>query len=76
MGTGIFLLKNLPYGKYRYMVSVGDYAGNIRTIGNIFYVDEVEFTINTGSVRIGLISSGNLATSYPNDELILTVKTV
>jgi hypothetical protein len=42
----------LVYGKYRYEYFIEDIAGNISSTGAVFYIDEPEFIIGTGSINI------------------------
>lgn len=64
---------NLPYWRYQLEIKVPDLAWNLSSYKTTFYVDEVEFIINTWSVNIWklLINSKNFS-----PELIITVKTL
>ena len=64
----------LPYGKYRNTFSIDDNNINNTTVSTIFYIDEPELIISTGSIDIGSLSLNTQKIS--TDELMLTVKTV
>lgn len=44
--TGNLQITNLPYGKYRFDLSIADSVGNIATQSYTYYVDAVEWTVN------------------------------
>ncbi len=73
--TGVWIFEGIPYGKYRYTVTVRDLRGNSSVVSNDFYIDEIEWNISQPSVDIGTLPSGITKTSSP-DELILTIQTV
>ncbi|MDA9129340.1 hypothetical protein N9J72_02590, partial [Candidatus Gracilibacteria bacterium] len=65
--------QNLSFGKYQYIFSISDIAGNSISQTVEFYIDEPEFIINDELIDIGDLA--NLAASYSNT-LTLIVKTV
>lgn len=69
-----FPVANLPYGKYKATYGIGDNFGNMASQDIIFYVDQVEFNISTGSIDIGTLPFGSQ--QFSSWELLLTVKTV
>lgn len=69
-----FPVTNLPYGKYKATYSIGDNFGNMASQDIIFYVDQVEFNISTGSIDMGTLPFGS--PQFSTWELLLTVKTV
>lgn len=69
-----FSATDIPYGKYKATMSISDIIGFTSSQEIIFYIDELEFTISTGSVDIGALP---YSTNYfSSDELIVTIKTV
>ena len=72
-GSASYPTLDIPYGKYRADFDVSDLNGNTTSTGVIFYVDEPEFMISTGSIDIGYVDHLNNAFS---DEVMVTVKTV
>lgn len=72
--TGVLQVTGLPYGKYRFDISVADTLGNIQTQTYTYYVDAAEWTLSAPNYDIGnaLLSQD----TFGSGELILTVKTV
>ena len=73
--TGTWIFSAIPYGKYRYTLTVRDYQGNSSIVSNEFYIDEIEWTMSQPIIDIGNLLAWILKTSSPN-ELTITVKTV
>nr|MDD3720335.1 delta-60 repeat domain-containing protein [Candidatus Gracilibacteria bacterium] len=69
----IYPISSLPYGKYQANFTLKDLAGNTTNTGIIFYVDELEMIISTGSIDIGNISYDSKKFS---PEVTVTIKTV
>lgn len=70
----IYPVENLPYGKYKAVVSVADRAGNILNQEIVFYVDKFEVTLNQTSFDIGTLDA--LAPKYGSWEVVVTIKTL
>jgi len=52
-GTGAnYIFNTLPFGKYRSVLQIADTSGNLTTKTIIFFVDQLEFSVSTGSVNI------------------------
>lgn len=64
---------NLSYGKYLYAFQISDNDGNSSSTGAVFYIDEPELIVSTGSIDIGNIN--NLIESF-SDTVTITVRTV
>ena len=69
-----YVVKNLPYGKYRATFSIYDNTGNRTIVERIFYVDALEWSISSPTLDIGEITPGMPQTS--SGELFITIKTV
>jgi hypothetical protein len=67
-------IANLPYGRYRFDLSIADTVGNISTQSFTYFVDAIEWTISADTYNIGDITQ-NIAT-FGTGELIVTVRTV
>ena len=63
----------LNYGKYRYEYFIEDIAGNISSTGSVFYIDEPEFIIGSGSIDMWAVDS---FTQNFSQNVVITVKTV
>ena len=50
--TATYPMNTLSFGKYLYAFEISDNVGNTSIAGNIFYIDEPEFMIGTGSIDI------------------------
>lgn len=72
--TGNLQIANLPFGKYRFDISVADVAGNIQMQSYTYFVDKIEWTVSSPIFNIGDIQSSILG--FGTGELIVTVKTV
>lgn len=52
-GTGAnYAFNALPFGKYQSVLQIADTSGNPTTKTTIFFVDQLEFSVSTGSVNI------------------------
>ena len=66
----------MPYGKYRFRISVADIVGNTSaTTEKIFFIDAIEWSVSQPSVDIGDIMGGIQKNSNP-DEFVITVQTI
>ncbi len=72
--TGFLTITNLPYGKYRFDISVSDNVGNITMQSYTYFVDAIEWTIDSDIYNIGDII--NNVTKFGTGELVITVRTV
>ena len=72
--TGFLAITNLPYGKYRFDISVSDNVGNITMQSYTYFVDAIEWTIDSDIYNIGDII--NNITKFGTGELVITVRTV
>ncbi|MDD3646411.1 MAG: cadherin repeat domain-containing protein [Candidatus Gracilibacteria bacterium] len=72
--SATYTTNNLSFGKYRYNFQISDNEGNFSSTEVIFYIDEPELIINTGSLDIGKLKSGN--DYFTPTEFQITVKTV
>lgn len=66
-------VKNLPYWKYQTSINVPDLSWNTSTYNITFYVDEIEFNINTWHINIWKLMINSKSFS---PELLVTVKTL
>jgi hypothetical protein len=69
-----YVVKNLPYGKYRATFSINDNTGNRTIVERIFYVDALEWNISSSILDIGQITPWIPQTS--SGDLLITIKTV
>lgn len=67
-------ISNLPYGRYRFDLSITDLAGNTATRSFTYFVDAIEWTISADTYNIGNITQ-NIAT-FGTGELTITIRTV
>lgn len=67
-------IANLPFGRYRFDMSISDNTGNSTTRSFTYFVDAIEWTISADTYTIGNIVQ-NVAT-FGSGELLITVKTV
>lgn len=51
-----YMTNTLSYGKYRSIFSISDTTGNTASRASIFYVDQFQMNISTGSIDIGTLS--------------------
>ncbi len=72
--TGNLNVAGLPFGKYRFDVSVADSVGNTVTQSYIYYVDDIEWSISADTYDMGTLLS-NIQT-FGTGEMIVTIKTV
>jgi hypothetical protein len=72
--TGTLQIANLPFGKYRFDVTVADTSGNSTTQSFTYFVDKVEWTISSDVYNIGDIV--NTVQTFGTGELVVTIKTV
>jgi hypothetical protein len=72
--TWVFALSGLPFGKYRFDLSIADSIGNTRTQSYTYYIDAIEWTVSAPTYAIGNAPLGS--STIGTWELILTVKTV
>lgn len=72
--TGYINISGLPFGKYRFDISISDSAENKATKSYTYFVDGVEWTISSDTYNIGNISQN--ITTFGTGELIITIKTV
>lgn len=63
----------LPFWKYRNTFSIDDNDGNTTSVITVFYVDQPEFLLSTGSIDVWTLEDG--ITSF-SDALTVTVRTV
>ncbi|NDK07807.1 hypothetical protein EOM39_01005 [Candidatus Gracilibacteria bacterium] len=66
---------NLSYGKYNFTFQISDNYTNSSSTGTIFYIDEPEIIISTGSFDLGDLSY-NDGLSFSDNEIIATIRTV
>lgn len=71
--TGSFDYSWVPYGKYRLNFEIADNAWNTSSQEIIFYIDEIEMIVSTGSLDLWTL--GEVSNSF-SDELTVTVHTV
>lgn len=64
----------LDFGRYRAQFSMADVAGNIQNEEIIFYIDEIEFIVSTGSLDIGSLETWTA--TFSDEEITITVRTV
>lgn len=72
--TGNLQVNNLPFGKYRFDISVTDIAGNTTAQSFTYFVDQIEWTVSSPIFDIGSVESSILG--WGTGELIVTVKTI
>ncbi|MBP9779159.1 hypothetical protein KBD33_00880 [Candidatus Gracilibacteria bacterium] len=72
--TGLLNISNLPFGKYRFDIVIADNAGNVTTQSYTYFVDRVDWTIDSDVYNIGNIVSNT--TIFGTGELVITVQTV
>nr|MDD3720651.1 hypothetical protein [Candidatus Gracilibacteria bacterium] len=70
----IYPTNNLTYGKYMYNFQISDNSANSSSTGAVFYVDEPEIIISTGTLNMGVLSGTGL--NFSGDEIIITINTV
>ncbi len=72
--TGQLTIAGLPFGKYRFDISVSDNAGNTTLQSIVYYIDDIEWSISADTYDIGTLISNIQA--FGTGEMIVTVKTV
>ena len=72
--TGNININNLPFGKYRFDIIVADTAGNTLTQSYTYFVDALEWTIDTPVYAIWSARYGQ--DTFGTGELIVNIKTV
>lgn len=72
--TGILNITNLPFGKYRFDIVIADNVWNITTQSYTYFVDRVDWTIDSDVYNIWNIASN--ITQFWTWELVITVQTV
>ena len=72
--TGNLTIAGLPFGKYRFDISVADNAGNMTTQSMVYYVDAIDWSISSDTYDIGTLSPGPQI--FGTGEMIVTVRTV
>ena len=65
---------NLSFWKYRYDFSIDDINTNTSSTWAVFYIDEPELIISTGSINLWSLTWETL--DFSNDEITITVKTI
>ncbi len=58
--TGNLQITNLPFGKYRFDISISDTAGNTTTQSFTYFVDKIEWTVSAPLFSIGNVQSSIL----------------
>ncbi|MBX9809669.1 hypothetical protein K2X92_04755 [Candidatus Gracilibacteria bacterium] len=72
--TGSLNIAGLPFGKYRFDISISDSTGNIRTQSYTYFVDAIEWNISSAEYDIGNIIANTQ--TFGSGDMIVTVKTV
>ena len=72
--TGRLTVSGLPFGKYRFDISVADTVGNTQTQSIIYYIDAIDWSISADTYDIGTLSPGPQI--FGTGEMIVTVRTV
>jgi hypothetical protein len=72
--TGRLTISGLPFGKYRFDISVADTAGNTQTQSVVYYIDAIDWSISSDTYDIGTLSSGPQI--FGTGEMVVTVRTV
>jgi hypothetical protein len=65
---------NLAYWKYKYDFQISDIVTNSSSTWAVFYIDEPEIIVSSGSLDIWDVNNG--VTKFSSGELTVTVKTV
>jgi hypothetical protein len=66
----------VPYGKYRFRISVADIVGNTSaTTEKIFFIDQLNWSISQDTVDIGDLTLATQHNSAPS-EFTITIETV
>jgi hypothetical protein len=72
--TGRLTVSGLPFGKYRFDISVTDTAGNTQTQSIVYYIDAIDWSISSDTYDIGTLSPGPQI--FGTGEMVVTVRTV
>jgi hypothetical protein len=72
--TATYPTNNLSFGKYRYNFQISDNNSNSSSSWAVFYIDEPELIVSTGSLNIWTLPTGVL--DFSTAEITVTVKTV
>ena len=72
--SGGLQISNLPFGKYRFDISISDNDGNTTTQSYIYYVDAIEWSVSSAEYDMGNIIPNT--TIFGSGFLTVTVKTV
>ena len=72
--TGNLTIAGLPFGKYRFDISIADTAGNIATQSITYYIDAISWNISSDQYDIGTLTPG--IQSFGTGEMIVTIQTV
>jgi hypothetical protein len=72
--TGVLNIGNLPFGKYRFDIIIADIVGNITTQSYTYFVDRVDWTIDSDVYNIWDVVSNT--TKFWTGELVITVFTL
>ncbi len=72
--TGRLTISGLPFGKYRFDISVADTIGNMQTQSIVYYIDAIDWSISSDTYDIGILSPGPQI--FGTGEMIITVRTV
>lgn len=67
-------VSGLPFGRYRFDMSISDALGNTTTQSYTYFVDAIEWTVSADTYNIGNIPTN--VTTFGTGELTITVKTV
>lgn len=69
-------LTGVPYGKYRFRISVADIVGNVSAVSErTFFIDQLNWTVSQDTVDIGDLIPGIQRNSAPS-EFTITIQTV
>jgi hypothetical protein len=72
--TGRLTVSGLPFGRYRFDISVADTMGNLQTQSVIYYIDAIDWSISSDTYDIGTLSPGPQI--FGTGEMVVTVRTV
>jgi hypothetical protein len=72
--TGRLTVSGLPFGRYRFDISVADTMGNIQIQSVIYYIDAIDWNISSDTYDIGTLSPSTQI--FGTGEMIVTVRTV
>lgn len=72
--TGALSISGLPFGKYRFDISISDNAGNIQLKSYTYFVDAIEWIVSSDNYDIGSIPANTQV--FGTGTMTVTVKTV